>query len=166
MTHANYRNELLDMSTYTYLSRISCFTLSQKLAHNILTGIQKCTELEHSAPINEAKTEYLLQCEQKAITGHYLDLVTPCKSACLIVLSLILILCSNPRLHQPYSPLTISLSLWNMWICLLAHKHYISYSSIWLDLYLRIIKHSSHSFLHSVLTSSFIDTNIPLCTMS
>ena len=77
MTYENYRNELLDMSTYKYVSRITCSVVFHKLVHNILRGTQKCTELEHSAPCTEANTEQLLRSEQKAISGHYLDPVTP-----------------------------------------------------------------------------------------
>lgn len=122
--HENYGNELLDMSTYKYFSRISCSVLLHKLAHNILKGTQMCTELEYNAPCNEAKTEYLLQCEQKAIWGYYLDPVTPeYKSASLVALSLISILCSHPRLNQPCSHLTLSLFHLKYMHCLLSRKH-------------------------------------------
>jgi len=45
------------MSTYNYVSKISCSIVFHKLVHNIIRGAQKCTELEHSAPCNEANTE-------------------------------------------------------------------------------------------------------------
>jgi len=54
MTHENYIKDLLDMSTYIYVSRISCSIVFHKLVHNILRGTQTCTELEHSPPCNEA----------------------------------------------------------------------------------------------------------------
>jgi len=163
MIHENYIKDLLDVSTYTYVSRISCSIVFHKLVHNILRGTQTCTELEHSAPCNEAKPNSM---NRKPSLDIILIPLHPVHISTSYWFQFILISCSHPLLHQPFHPLHSVFPIWNTCIVFFSHKHYASYSLIWLALYLKIIKHSSHSFLHSVVTYSFLDTHILLCTLS
>lgn len=109
-THENYRKDLLGMSTYQYVLRIRCSIVFHKLIHNILRGTQTCTELEHSAPCNEATPNSHYSVNRKPSLDIILILLHSVQISTSYWFQFILTPCSHPLLHQPYSPLTFSLS--------------------------------------------------------